>query len=181
MAQSSYTERMATATAQLTLHQFREQYANESGYEYWFGEVVRKAVPTWLHALLQQLLGDVLIQAGYRSGPELTLRIDPEWEPRPDVAASLVIEQPYPTKPIDIVAEVLSPEDRMSRVFEKCRLYARAGIGQIYLFDPELRFAWEWSRENENLERIAEMRLPNGKTISVQAIWEELDRRLSTS
>ncbi len=172
---------MATATSQLTLRQFREQYASESGYEYWFGEVVRKAVPTWLHALLQQLLGDVLIQAGYRSGPELTLRIDPEWEPRPDVAASLVIEQPYPTKPIDIVAEVLSPEDRMSRVFEKCRLYARAGIGQIYLFDPELRFAWEWSRENENLERIAEMRLPNGKTISVQAIWEELDRRLSTS
>src|SRR5581483_3082981 len=124
MAQSSYTERMATATAQLTLHQFREQYANESGYEYWFGEVVRKAVPTWLHALLQQLLGDVLIQAGYRSGPELTLRIDPEWEPRPDVAASLVIEQPYPTKPIDIVAEVLSPEDRMSRVFEMPTLCA---------------------------------------------------------
>jgi Uma2 family endonuclease len=172
---------MATATAQLTLRQFREQYANEPGYEYWFGELVRKSVPTWLHALIQKILCLHFDAAGYESAPELQLRIDPEWEPRPDVAASLVIEQPYPTKPVDIVAEVLSPDDRMSRVFEKCRLYARAGIGQIYLFDPELRVAWEWSRETENLERIAEMRLANGKTISVQAIWEELDRRLGSS
>ena len=115
---------MATATSQLTLRQFREQYASESGYEYWFGEVVRKAVPTWLHALIQKILCLYLDGAGYESAAELELGIDPEWEPRPDVAASLVIEQPYPTAPIDIVAEVLSPEDRMSRVFEMPTLCA---------------------------------------------------------
>ncbi len=115
---------MATATSQLTLRQFREQYASESGYEYWFGEVVRKAVPTWLHALIQKILCLYLDGAGYESAAELELGIDPEWEPRPDVAASLVIEQPYPTEPIDIVAEVLSPEDRMSRVFEMPTLCA---------------------------------------------------------
>ncbi|MGI9075604.1 MAG: Uma2 family endonuclease [Bryobacteraceae bacterium] len=148
---------MAAGTSVLTLEQFNAQYAHEHGYEYWFGEVVQKGIPTWLHGLLQVILGDLFYKLGYASGSEIDLRIDPNWQPRPDVTAALEIEQPYPTKPVDIVAEVLS-DDPMTKVFEKCRNYARIGIPQIFVFDPESNAAWEWNRETENLERIQTLR-----------------------
>jgi hypothetical protein len=38
-----------------------------------------KNVPTWLHILLQQILGEFLTAARHRAEPELELRIDPSW------------------------------------------------------------------------------------------------------
>lgn len=177
MCFSEIIDGMAVATAGLTLEEFNAQYGNEHGYEYWFGEVVRKGMPTWLHGLLQAILMDFFYKLGYASGSEIELRIDRNWRPRPDVTAALQIEQPYPTKPVDIVAEILSEDDSMTRVFEKCRNYARIGIPQIFLFDPESRMAWEWNRENDNLERIHKMRLGNGSTLDVNVIWAELESR----
>ena len=170
---------MATATTLLTLEQFNAQYANKHGYEYWFGEAVQKAMPTWLHGLLQLILGEVFHKLGYISGSEIDLRIDPNWQPRPDVTAALEIEQPYPTKPVDIVVEVLS-DDPMTKVFEKCRNYVRIGIPQIFVFDPESRTAWEWSRETDNLERIDTLRLRNGSTLEISKIWAELATRIQS-
>ncbi len=46
---------------------------------------------------------------------ELELRISSDWEPKPDVAAALLVEEPYPTRAIEIVAEVLWPEDKLGR------------------------------------------------------------------
>ena len=169
---------MASAIRPLTLEEFRVQYADEKPYyEYWFGEAVQKSAPTWLHILLQQILGELFTSAGYKSGPELELRIDADWQPKPDVAAALIVEHPYPTHPIDIVAEVLSPEDRMTRVYEKCRQYERIGIQKIFVFDPDSEAAWEWSTQTENLERISDVNLPNGRSIPVQSVWDELGRR----
>ena len=165
---------MATAAGFLTLDEYHERYAGENAYEYWFGEAIKKSVPTWLHAILQVILAEVFYKAGYISGSELDLRIDPNWDPRPDVVAALQPEHPYPTKPVNIVAEVLSPDDRMSRIYEKCRQYARIGIPQILVFDPEARVAWEWSRATENLERIHQLHLDNGAVLLVKDIWDEL-------
>ena len=170
---------MATAINLLTLEEFRSRYAEEKPYyEYWFGEAVQKSVSTWLHSLLVKVLLYALDQAGYVSGAELELRINQDWQPKPDVAAAISVEHPYPTKPIDVVVEVLSPDDRMQRVIEKCLQYVRIGIPAIFVMDPELRYAWEWSRKTENLERISTMLLPNGEQISVADLWKELDLRL---
>lgn len=169
---------MATITQPLTLQQFRTCYADQKPYyEYWFGKAIQKSVPTWLHAVLQKLLCDVLQQAGYKSGPEVELRIDPDWQPKPDVIGATNIDEEYPTKPVEIVAEVLSPDDKMLQVYEKCRQYERIGIDQIFVFDPKSKMAWIWSRDQSNLERIVELILPNGRRIDVQSIWDELDRR----
>jgi len=157
-------EGMAVGTTLLTREEFNARYAHEHGYEYWFGQVSRKGTANWLHGLLQAILGEFFYKLGYVSGSEIDLRIDPNWQPRPDVLAALEIEQPYPTKPVDIVAEVLS-DDPMIKVFEKCRNYVRIGIPQTFVFDPESRTAWEWSRESDNLERIDVLRLRNGSTL----------------
>ena len=135
-----------------------------------------------MHSILQALLSEVLTRAGYTAGSELELRIDPEWEPRPDVAASLQVEHPYPTRPVDIVAEVLSPDDQMLRLHEKCEHYARIGIGKIFVFDPASKKAWEWDRNKQNLERINAIQLANGARINLDIdIWPELDRRAQRS
>lgn len=170
---------MATATHRLTLDEFHARYQRENPYyEYWFGEAVQKSVPTWLHSVLMAILSDVLHRAGYKTGTELELRIDPDWQPKADVAATLTsIPGPYPIKPVDIVAEVLSPDDAMSRIFAKCRQYERIGIPQVFVFDPEAKVAWEWSRETQNLERISALVLGNGQRIEIQTIWDELDWR----
>jgi hypothetical protein len=57
-------------------------------------------------------------------------------------------------------------------------VYAAIDIGQVLVFDPEERVAWQWSRETVNLERVNELCLSNGRTLSVADIWEELDCRL---
>ena len=171
---------MAAGTQLLTLEEFRLRYADEKPYyEYWFGEAIQKAVPTIPHCLLQKVLMRLLDGAGYRSASEVELRIDPEWQPKPDVLASLSrLESPYPTKPVEVVMEILSPTDAMSLVYEKCQNYERVSCEQIFVLDPEFRKGWEWSRETQNLERIDTLRLTNGKSIELREVWQELDKEL---
>src|ERR1700760_241788 len=103
---------MATVTQSLSLEEFRSRYRQQKPhFEYWFGEPVQKTMPTWLHAVLQGILCEVLRRAGYKSGSEVELRIDPRWEPVPDVIATLRPIKDYPTEPIEVVVEILSPED----------------------------------------------------------------------
>lgn len=171
---------MATARPNLlSVEEFRDRYAEEKPYyEFWFGEAVRKAVPTLLHALLVKILLFALDRSGYKSGPELELRIDPDWQPKADVAAWIRMDGPYPTQPLDVVVEVLSADDRMQRVIAKCRNYERVGIRAIFVMDPEFRDAWEWSRATQNLERITMMNLPNNQQVAIEDLWSELDRQL---
>jgi Uma2 family endonuclease len=170
---------MTSAIQPLTLEEFRTRYADEKPYfEYWFGEAVQKTVPTWLHSLLVKILLNALDQAGYVSGTEVELRTDPDWQPKPDVLGALRIEGAYAVNSVEVVVEVISPEDRMQRLIEKCRQYARINIPAVFVMDPQLRYAWVWSRREENLERISVMLLPNGKQIGIADLWDELDRRL---
>ena len=171
---------MAAGTQLLTLEEFRLRYANEKPYyEYWFGEAIQKAVPTTPHCLLQKILMRILDEAGYRSASELELRIDPNWQPKPDVLASLSrLESPYPTKPVAIIIEVLSPTDDINLVQKKCQNYERIGCEQIFVLDPELRKGWEWSRGTQKLERIDTLGLTNGNSIALAQVWQDLDKEL---
>lgn len=172
---------MATAAHPLTMQEFREQYAGRKPhFEYWFGEAVQKTMPTWLHGVLQAILIECLKRVGYRAGAEVELRIDPDWQPVPDVIAVLrKMEGSYPTEPVDVVIEILSPEDRMARVLEKCRQYARIGTQAVFWIDPESRAAWMWDRKAENLERVRSFDLPNGQTVELADIFSELDKQVN--
>jgi Uma2 family endonuclease len=171
----------ANPVTSLTLDDYRALYGNEHGYEYWFGEAVRKGLPTTLHGIMQGILVALFKAAGYKTASEVDLRIDPDREPRPDVLVSPVpIQRPYPTRPSALtVIEVLSPDDAMPRVFQKCRNYVRVGIKSVFIVDPEARDAWEWSLETDNTERIQAIGLPDGFTLPVSALWEELNKELA--
>ena len=58
----------------LTLEEFDRLYGAEAGWEYWFGEAVKKPVPTWSHGILQIVLANLLFESGYYAGAEIDLK-----------------------------------------------------------------------------------------------------------
>jgi len=172
---------VAAITQPLTLEEFERRYAgSDRPYEYWHGEIIEKAVPTWLHSVLQALITDLLREAGYKAGPEVDLRLDRDFAPRPDVMAGRQsIETRYPTEPgqVEIVVEILSPDDPMTRVLAKCEEYVRIGIQQVYVADPESETGWMWNRERRQLDRTQEWKLTNGSIIVLADVWRQMQER----
>jgi Uma2 family endonuclease len=162
----------------MTVEQFDKRYGHEKPYfEYWFGEPVQKAMPTWIHSMLQKIIMRLLDDAGYESGAEVKLKISANFQPLPDVSAVLPgqVEVPYPTRPVEVVVEILSSEDRFSQVLSKCQFYGELGIKHIYVVDAEARQVWCWRRDQPPTLTDALMSIP------VSTIWSELDRRLQAA
>ena len=68
------------ATQPLSLEEFRARYRQHKPYfEYWFGEPIQKPKATWLHAVLQGIVGEALRRAGYKSGSEVE-RLAWQWK-----------------------------------------------------------------------------------------------------
>ena len=149
---------MGVIGEKLTSVPFRKMYAERKPhYELLDGEAVQKSVPTKLHSVLQFVLSLMLKELGFKSRPELTLAIDESWQPTPDVCGIIGSEEdPYPTRAIAVAIEVLSPEDRFTRIIQKCRKYAEWGIKDILVFDPVAREAWYWDRVSGDLISIKE-------------------------
>ena len=134
----------ALAEHKLSKEEFHARYDGEKPYyEYWDGEAVQKAMPKWLHGLIQKLLTRMLDDIGFESASEVELHLDPNYEPVPDIIAVVAAQrEPYPTKPFEVVIEILSHNDQFSRVLRKCRLYEKWGIRQIVIVDPQDRVVW---------------------------------------
>ena len=164
---------MTPTTTHLTVDEYDRLYGHESGWEYWFGEARRKPVPTYLHGILQILLGDLLRLAGYVASSEAELRNVPDWHPRPDVSGVLgEVEGKYPTKPIDVAFEVLSDDDD---IMTKCGHYSRIEIPQVFVFDAEAKTIARWN--GQALVPVADVELANGITITGATIWSQLEKR----
>lgn len=149
---------LSTVAEKLTPERFREMYAQRKPhFELLDGEAIQKALPTKLHSILQLVLCLMLKELGFKSRPELTLAIDDRWEPTPDVCGIVGPEEdPYPRHAVAVAIEVLSPDDRFTRVIQKCRKYAEWGVEDILVFDPVDREAWYWEASTGDLGRIKE-------------------------
>jgi Uma2 family endonuclease len=169
----------AVAQQKLSLQEFHDRYDHEKPYyEYWDGEAVQKSVPTMLHSLIQKILLRLLDGIGYAAGAEVTLKLDPAYEPIPDVIAfEGSIGEPYPTSPFEVAIEILSPDDSFSRVLRKCRLYEQWGIRQIVVIDPKDRLVWRFEHGAPQETDIVAQR--GDAAITAQALWDEVDRELS--
>ena len=112
------------------------------------GTLRQKPMPTWKHGLIQAHLGALLnAHRGYLAASELTVRIREGKYLVPDLAVQSrsSVQDPYPTKPIFLCIEILSPEDRFAEVLAKCDEYLAWGVPMTWIVDPELRRAWQYS------------------------------------
>ena len=97
------------------LHRTEKPYC-----EYLDGVLYPKAMPTKLHALIQKILMRLLDNQGVESLAEVRVRLSPTKYLIPDVIAASEIQSPYPTEPVLLCVEILSPEDRVGAMLAKC-------------------------------------------------------------
>lgn len=165
---------MATSSQPLTLSEFEIQFAHQKPYyEFWNGEAIQKSVPNSIHGLLQGILRDILRNAGYKAASEVKLKISKNVQPVPDIIATMGrVEVPYPTKPVEIVIEVLSDDDPMSLLLSKCRTYRDWGFKEIYVVDPVPQLVFRWLDH-----RLEEVSVFAGQPVS--SIWIPLAQELT--
>jgi hypothetical protein len=81
--------RMVAVAENLSFSEFQSKFENgDRSYEYWHGRATPKGMPTWIHGLLQIIIGEQLREAGFFAGSEVELRIVPDAHPKPSVIAT---------------------------------------------------------------------------------------------
>jgi Uma2 family endonuclease len=122
-----------------------EEYLNSSyepDMEYVDGELVERNVGEWNHSGVQSNIIFALRRRypDIKVMPELRSKVTSTRYRVPDVCITLrnpqtrvLLEAPF------IAIEILSEEDRVSRLIEKLEEYAAVGTPNIWVFDPRLK------------------------------------------
>jgi len=91
---------------------------------------------------------------------------------RKDAPRDPIIGQPPP-----IAIEILSPEDRLSRMQARIDDYLEFGVENIWIFDPESRRAWTADRSGLHLAQDDELTVPETPIrVVLSELFAELDR-----
>ena len=125
-----------------------EEYLTTS-YEHdceWIdGELEERAMPDDDHSAIQAFfIGYFLtmrLELGVRVRGELRVKVAPRRYRISDVALvpSVWPRQAIPDKPPMLCIEILSPDNRMSRMQAKLADYVAMGVGTIWIVDPKRR------------------------------------------
>jgi len=121
-----------------------EEYLNTSydpDVEYVDGVLVERSVGDWLHSLTQR---NIIIALGRYPGVYGVLELRSQTRSTryrlPDVCVLLAPPRSrYLVDAAFLAIEILSEDDRMTRVMEKLEEYAQKGVPNIWLIDPRLR------------------------------------------
>src|SRR5580704_1856124 len=112
--------------------------------EYRDGVLYPKATPTTFHGILEPVLWLALRKLGLQAAVEVTVKLSPTRYLVPDVIAAPVLQSPYPTEPVLLCCEILSPEDSLGATLAKCEEYHAWGVPFCWVLDPVKRTAWEY-------------------------------------
>jgi Uma2 family endonuclease len=141
---------MVTAT-RVSLEEFLVMEETKPYLELIDGEVVAKPMPGKKHSKLvfelRRQLGNYLMETHEAEGQTELRHLDRAEERvyLPDVSvtlrARLVGDEPDGPETVhpDLAIEVLSPDDRASRVLERVDFYIRAGVSLAWVIDPDQR------------------------------------------
>lgn len=174
---------MATTTSHLSLGEFHRIYDGvKPNHEYWYGEAIPKPMATYLHGVLQLVLGMLLLRRGWKAASEVTLKMGPHAELVPDLIATRgTPELPYPTHPVEICVEILSPDDRLRKVVDKGKRYLEWGVGHVWIIDPAARTAWMLTSENPEgiwIHPDGKLTAGEGTEIPLPELFAEVDKLL---
>lgn len=108
------------------------------------GHLEERNVGEWDHARLQGKILAFLIERyetqGLLAAPELRLQVKPQRFRVPDICVfDGDPKQKVPNTPPVLCIEILSPEDRMSRVEVRINDYLAMGVSAVWVLDPETR------------------------------------------
>ena len=94
--------------------------------------------------------------------PELTVRLQKTRFYVPDLAVEDLAEPingryPGPDDPVLLCVEIVSPPDRVGKLFGKCEEYHRWGVPYCWVIDPEIKIAWEYFPDDLEPRRSEEV------------------------
>jgi Uma2 family endonuclease len=130
--------------------------------EYLDGELIPKSRGTKKHSQVQANL-TTLIRNGYgetlNALTELTTRLRETQFYVPDIAVEDLakpIQGRYPGKndPVLLCVEIVSPPDRVGKLFGKCEEYHKWGVPFCWVIDPERKIAWEYFPNDVEPRRV---------------------------
>ncbi len=145
--------------------------------DYIDGVLRQKPMPTRKHSQVQYKAALAINSRfpGFEADPELTVRLSPYRWFVPDVAVQDVtrIQDPYPTEPVHLCVEVLSPEDRFAGMIAKCEEYLAWGVPTAWIVDPDSRRAWQLERGQPPREVEPGGNLTAGPvSVPVASLWD---------
>ena len=124
--------------------------------DYIDGVLRQKPMATWKHGLLQSRLAQLVNQGfpQFVAGSEITVKIRAGKYLVPDLIVQRRdrIQDPYPTDPVHLCIEILSPEDMMSEALAKCEECHAWGVETAWIVDPESKRAWVYRSGQRPLE-----------------------------
>jgi Uma2 family endonuclease len=170
---------MVSSTAVSVDQYLRRSYRPDCDYV--DGEVIERNVGEFQHSMIQGILIRMLYECArllpIRVVPELRMRVSPTRFRIPDICVMLKQQRPeavLTTAPF-LCVEILSPEDRMSRVIERVREYLSFGVSHVWVVDPENRTAYSYTK-NEGREVNDRLITANPEVaISIDELFVELD------
>lgn len=132
--------------------------------EYVDGELVRKTMPSRKHSQVQvniaRLIGDRYDDT-LNPLTELTARVHERNFYIPDVAVEELAKvkpgrYPGPNDPVLLCVEILSPPDRVGKLWGKCEEYHNWGVPYCWVIDPERLAAWEYFPSDIEPRKVTE-------------------------
>jgi Uma2 family endonuclease len=111
---------------------------------------------------------------GVRPLPELTVRISSTKYLVPDISVGGDFPGPYPTEPVLLCCEILSPEDRLGAMLGKCEEYHAWGVPFCWVIDPVKRTAWEYRAAAEPVRAAGTLRAGE-LAVSLGELFSSLD------
>ena len=135
--------------------------------DYVDGEVLERNMGELPHARLQMRLANVLSALADRLGlqvlPEIRIQVSPTRFRVADLAVWRAgpIGERIPTVPPFLVAEILSPDDRLVRLQPRIRDYLAHGVGWVWVIDPDERRALSYTPADPGGTLVDELRTEN--------------------
>ncbi len=152
--------------------------------DYVDGEVIERNVGEFSHSLIQRILMRILLDLErkhpIRVMPELRSRVSATRYRIPDLCVMLKSQkvEPILNSPPFLCIEILSPEDRMSRILERVKEFLAFGVPYVWVIDPESRTAYQYTPD-EGRQAREHLSTTNPEiTISLAEIFAELDEAL---
>ena len=130
--------------------------------EYVDGQLIQKALPTWQHGILQAWIASPILNLFPRFvvGSEVRAHLRPTEFRLPDILVDLPenVNSSYAERAAYLGIEILSPEDRLGAMFEKCERYHDWGVPHCWIIDPRKRKAWSYPCGGEPANAVQELR-----------------------
>ena len=145
-------------------------------YEYRDGIVSQKSMPTWLHGLIRFTLATLLQRVGLQASVEVRCYISQDKYLVPDVVAASQIQHPYPTEPVLLCCEIMSPDDHIGATLAKCEEYHAWGVPYCWIVDPQKRTAWEYAASGEP-NRVSGTLQAGDITVSLDELFAALPKQ----